>query len=1308
MATDPRIRYDIAATASGAAEVEKLAREFEQLDGAFPEDLAGKVRQASQQLEQLGQQQAKVEAFTRIKTETEQARRALDDAQAAAQKFGAELAQVEAPTRAQAGQLQKLRDNVRDAKDELLKKTQALDAARTGLTQFGISGDQVGQRSVALRQQISAVRSEIEQLDTTGRGAAGFQQLVRETDAARQRMEQTAQAAEALAAELARVQRPTDGQTASLRQLQAAAGTARADFARLQAATVEQGVALRQAGANTELLTARARESAAAQTQAATAAQRVTAAYTEQGAAAARSAQQQAAAGATVRQGLEGIAGQLRSIQALAATVLGGQLLSGQIGDLVRTADAYANLEARIKLVTGEGTALQEAFAGVFDVAQRTNSAVEGTGTLFARIAQSQRDLGASTTEATATALQLTETINQAIAVSGGSAQSADAAVTQLIQALQSGVLRGEEFNSVLEQAPRLARALADGLGVTTGELRKLAEQGTLTSTTVIEALRGQSAALQREFEQLPPTVGRALTSLSNEWTRYVGEVDRANGISRSAAEAIQALAQNLDAVGTALAVAGKAVAAYIAIDLAKSLYSRAAAAAAAAAAQAKETTATVAATTAVGANTAAVVANTAAKTANAAATGASALAWGTLEKNVRLGGTAAAEASKGVGVLGTAFGLARGGAGALLSAVGGLPTVLAAVVLNARELGTWIGESAAKMLGARDRSDELAAADKRLTEESRRAAAAKAEQAQRTQQAADAALGLNEASKRLVTEFDGLIKKGESVSDALAKIAKNLELGNLQGIQDAITALDALAVQGKITGNQVRESLAAALKGEDLANLKIQARAAFDETEQGARRFAAALAAIDTEALRRAGTSIEELRTGFSSAAVSAVNDVDAIVEAINRLGLAGEDAQAAIVRALGAATNAAETERAIDALIQKITLLGEQGTLSGNQLQDAFQKAIDKAIQFADTETELRKIEQKIRDIIAANPEMARAFESSLETLKRKVIEVSPYLRQLEDDAKRLGVTLSQSTTQGTEASIRAYERLKLSGKLTTGELQQAFVNLAKEAIAAAGGQIPEWVKVEAAMRGVTVGTDAAGRAVIQYGTDGVAAMNAVGAAIQSQIGSLSSLTDAARKANEELSVLGKNTYDEDGFATDSNGNRINITGQVNVPAGYELDVQAFLRAQQAAAQSGLAAPNPANFVVKKGGGKLQANPRSVYGQYEGEFNGGRGYSPFGKSSGGQASAGFSSGSSASKATPSGLGGRSSIGSGGVSSGGAEVTRTATTKTVNFNFPGGQRESVEVIGDGDIALERVVRALWSGQRASGMTSGG
>lgn len=1234
MATGPRIRYDIEARASGAAQVEKLAQEFEQLDGAFPEDLAGKVRNASQQLEKLGQQQQAVETFSRIKAETEQARKALDDAQAAAQRFGRELAQSEAPTRAQAGQLEKLKDNVRQAKDELIRQTEALDRARVGLTQFGISGDQVGQRSVALRQQVGAVRAELEQLARTGAGGTAFQQLVRETDAARQRMEEAARAADALAAQLQAVQRPTDGEAAKLRELRAAADTARADFERLQQTTVEQGLALRQAGVNTELLTAKTREAAAAQQAAAGAAQRGAAAYTEQGIAAQRAATQQTAAATSVRQGLDGIAGQLRTIQALAATVLGGQLLSGSIGDIARTADAYANLEARIKLVTGEGAALQQAFDGVFDVALRTNSAVEGTGTLFARIAQAGKDLGLSTSDAAAQALQLTETINEAIQISGSSVQASEAALQQFIQGLQEGVLRGENFNSVMEGAPRLARALADGLGVTTGELRKLAEAGALSAQTVTNALRGQSTALRSEFEQLPPTVGRALQTLSVEWTRYVGEVDRANGVSRSASEAITSLARNLDTVGAALAVAGKAAAAYLAIDLAKSLYSRAAAAAAAAAAQQTETAAVAGSTAALGTNTAAIAANTAAKasntaatTANSAANAAGALAWGSVERNVRLGGAAAAEAATKTGALGTAFGLARGAGSALLGAIGGLPTVLLGVALNAREIGTWLGETAAKMLGAKDRSEELAKADEELARRSREVAAAKAAQAQAAQLAADKALGLEGASKKLVGEFDALIKKGESVSEALGKIAKDLDLGNLSGIQAAITALDALAQQGKITGQQVKEALAGALKGEDLAVFRINARAAFDESEQGARRFAAAVAAIDTEALRRAGTSIEELRSGFSQAANSAINDVAALNDAINRLGLAGQDAQRAVARSLDAATQAAGTQRAVDDLIARITQLGEQGAISGTLLEEAFGKAIAKAIEFGNTDQDLKKVEDQIKSIIAANPQMAAAFEGSLEKLKQKVVEVTPYLRQLQADAKQLGVQLEDSTTKGVTASIQAYERLKASGKLSTTELQQAFANLAAQLIKQSNGQVSDWLKVEAQMRNVRIEVDANGQAAVAFGNAATGAFNQaagslsgissaldqVNAKLTETAGSLSSVYEAATKARKaaDLSVLGN--VDSSGFTLGPDGQRFTVSRQIDVPDGYTFDNAAFQRAQRSAALSGQPAPDPADFYVAPSPGLLEITDESAAEQ--GLIrNGDAGYSPLG----------------------------------------------------------------------------------------------
>ena len=185
--------------------------------------------------------------------------------------------------------------------------------------------------------------------------------------------------------------------------------------------------------------------------------------------------------------------------------------LGGVPAEVLKTADAYNNLQAKIKLVTGEGPAFTAAFEGIKAIAQSTSSSLEATGTLFAKIAEAGKQMGVGQAEA----LKLTETINQAVQLSGASAAASDAAITQLIQGLQGGVLRGDEFNSVMEQAPRLSQAMADGLGVTTGQLRKMAEDGKLTSDVLINALKDQATTVGSEFDKLPPTVGRALAPLA-------------------------------------------------------------------------------------------------------------------------------------------------------------------------------------------------------------------------------------------------------------------------------------------------------------------------------------------------------------------------------------------------------------------------------------------------------------------------------------------------------------------------------------------------------------------------------------------------------------------------------------------------------------------------------------------------------------------------------------------------------------------------------------------------------------------------
>lgn len=219
------------------------------------------------------------------------------------------------------------------------------------------------------------------------------------------------------------------------------------------------------------------------------------------------------------------------------------------IRELAQTADTYTNLSARINIATKEGGDFTSAMAGVHQVALMTNSSLDATGSLFTRLNAVGKDMGMTQQQA----LDLTKTVTQAIQIGGGSAQASEAAVQQFIQAMQGGVLRGEEFNSIMENGFGVAEALARGLGVTTGELRKMAENGELSAERVVKALQGQASEVQKTYDQFPTTIGNALQRISTSWEILIGKMDQSNGASATVADWLVTIADNMDIVETIL-----------------------------------------------------------------------------------------------------------------------------------------------------------------------------------------------------------------------------------------------------------------------------------------------------------------------------------------------------------------------------------------------------------------------------------------------------------------------------------------------------------------------------------------------------------------------------------------------------------------------------------------------------------------------------------------------------------------------------------------------------------------------------------
>ena len=222
--------------------------------------------------------------------------------------------------------------------------------------------------------------------------------------------------------------------------------------------------------------------------------------------------------------------------------VMGGIGIGLGLRELAEAADSYTNLSVRIQIATKEGGNFQQAMAGVHQVALATNSSLQATGDLFTRLNTVGKEMGMTQQQA----LNLTKTVTQAIQIGGGSAQASEAAVQQFIQAMQGGVLRGEEFNSIMENGYGLAEALAKGLNSTTGELRKMAENGELTSERVIKAVQSQATQIQETYNQFPTTISNALQRIATSWQIVIGEMDQANGSSATVADALVVVADNL------------------------------------------------------------------------------------------------------------------------------------------------------------------------------------------------------------------------------------------------------------------------------------------------------------------------------------------------------------------------------------------------------------------------------------------------------------------------------------------------------------------------------------------------------------------------------------------------------------------------------------------------------------------------------------------------------------------------------------------------------------------------------------------
>lgn len=255
----------------------------------------------------------------------------------------------------------------------------------------------------------------------------------------------------------------------------------------------------------------------------------------------------------TTTKQLNNIERSMNSLNRVSANLFKAGIAGFGASQLKGFADGYTEIQNKLRLVESASISSSKGLNNVFDIALKTNQSISASSGVYQSFAQNAETLKISQAQVAS----LTETVSKAVAVSGAGAAASEAALTQFVQALDGGILRGEEFNSISKQTPALAKAIADGLGVTAGELRNMAKEGKLTMDVLIPALERAKESVDDQFNTRILTISAAFENLNTSAIKWIGELDKSTGASEAFAKAINEIANHLTIVASLAAGAG-------------------------------------------------------------------------------------------------------------------------------------------------------------------------------------------------------------------------------------------------------------------------------------------------------------------------------------------------------------------------------------------------------------------------------------------------------------------------------------------------------------------------------------------------------------------------------------------------------------------------------------------------------------------------------------------------------------------------------------------------------------------------------
>ena len=229
-----------------------------------------------------------------------------------------------------------------------------------------------------------------------------------------------------------------------------------------------------------------------------------------------------------------GISGLQSALIAIAGSVV--------VGQIVNMANQFTDLNSRLINATGSTEAADQAFKAITQTARGTYSSIQQTAQAFLMNSMALNELGFSTKEQ----IDLADALNNALVISGTKGDQAASVMNALSKAMALGKLSGDNFNTVIQSGGRVVQALADGLGVTTSELRSMAADGLLTTEVLVKSLTGEVSTLRREAAAMPATIADGMVLFKNSMFGLIGTLNEVSGVSQSVSGLIVGIADSV------------------------------------------------------------------------------------------------------------------------------------------------------------------------------------------------------------------------------------------------------------------------------------------------------------------------------------------------------------------------------------------------------------------------------------------------------------------------------------------------------------------------------------------------------------------------------------------------------------------------------------------------------------------------------------------------------------------------------------------------------------------------------------------